>query len=182
MSKALILLAPGFEEIEAVAVMDILRRAGVDVVSAGIQPGVITSSHGIKLIPDIHIEMVQPNNYDMLILPGGMPGTTNLGNDNRVKELIANFHNSGKYLAAICAAPSVFSDVGILSDKNATSYPSIQPQLKAKQVISDQKVVRDGNVITSQGPGTAFDFGFALAAILVGDEQAQQIRTAMLYT
>lgn len=181
MSRALILLAPGFEEIEAMAVIDILKRANVDVVSAGIQPGVIISSHGVKIVPDIYIDMAKADGFDMLILPGGMPGTTNLNNDARVKVLILDFYNTDKYIGAICAAPYVLSEAGILQDKSATSYPSMQSNLKAKHVIQDQKVVQDGKIITSQGPATAIDFALALAVVLEGNDKVQEIRTGILY-
>lgn len=180
MASALVILADGFEEIEAVAVIDVLRRADVKVVAAGTKDGPITSARGLRVIPDAALYAVRALDFDMLVLPGGMPGTDNLAKDERVKRIVREMSEAGKYMAAICAAPYVLSEVGILSDKKVTSHPSFQQKLNAANVSTAGRVVVDGKIITSQGAGTAVEFALQLVATLVGQERAETIGMAMV--
>ncbi len=181
MAKVLVLLAEGFEELEAVTVIDVLRRAQIEVVTAGLTDGAITSARQIRIVPDTTIDTVDDESFDMLILPGGMPGTENLAKDNRVREIVTKMYNKGKYTTAICAAPYVLSVAGVLAQKKATSYPSFQDKLNARSVITDEMVVIDGKVVTSQGPATALEFSYILVELLKDKETANNIANAMLY-
>ena len=130
MKRVLVLVAPGFEEIETITVIDILRRANIEVVSAGIEPGELTGSRKIKIVPDVQLsKVVNDENFDMIVLPGGMPGTTNLKKDENVTKLIQRMHKQGKYTSAICAAPTVLSAIGLTTGKNITSHPSVKNAL-----------------------------------------------------
>ncbi|KJR42379.1 DJ-1 family protein [Candidatus Magnetoovum chiemensis] len=181
MSSVLIILAEGFEELEAVTVIDVLRRAEITVVTAGLNDGPITSARQIKITPDKTINEIEADKFDMLVLPGGQPGTDNLAKDDRVKKIVQTMHQNNKYTAAICAAPYVLSQAGILNNKTATSYPSFHDKLNAKSVDTKSAVVIDGNVVTSQGPGTALEFAFKLVEIFKGSGKAKEIAAAMLY-
>jgi 4-methyl-5(b-hydroxyethyl)-thiazole monophosphate biosynthesis len=179
MVKVVILLAEGFEEVEAVAIVDVLRRADIEVVIAGLHEGPITSARRVRVLPDTGIDTIRSEDFDMIVLPGGQPGSDNLNADARVRRLINEFHAQGKLTGAICAAPYVLANAGILDGKHATSYPSYRDRL-GKVIYEEQSVVEDGNVMTSRGPGTALCFGLSIVARLVGEEKAQQIRQAML--
>jgi protein deglycase len=179
MPKVVILLAEGFEEVEAVAIVDVLRRADIEVVVAGMHEGPITSSRRVRVLADTVIDTIRSEDFDMIVLPGGQPGSDNLNADARVQGLINEFNAKGKLIGAICAAPYVLANAGILEGKRATSYPTYKDRL-GKVVYEEQSVVEDGNVMTSRGPGTALCFGLSIVARLVGKEKAQQIRQAML--
>jgi len=178
-AKVVIILADGFEELEAVTVIDVLRRAGIEIVSAGLHDGPVSSARQIKMIPDTIIDTISSDDFDMLVLPGGMPGAANLNADRRVKDLIRDFNTKGKMTGAICAAPYVLADAGILNGKRATSYPSFKDKL-GSALYEEKTVVEDGNILTSRGPGTALCFALAIAEKLAGKEKAQQIKEAML--
>jgi len=178
-AKVVIILADGFEELEAVTVIDVLRRAGIEIISAGLHEGPVLSTRQIKLIPDTVIDTISSDDFDMLVLPGGMPGSANLNADGRVKGLIRDFNTKGKMTGAICAAPYVLADAGILNGKRATSYPSFKDKL-GSAIYEEKTVVEDGNILTSRGPGTALSFALAIAEKLAGKEKAQQIKEAML--
>lgn len=180
MASVLVILADGFEEIEAVAVIDVLRRAEIKVVAAGIKDGPITSARGLRVIPDASLDTVKALDFDMLVLPGGMPGTDNLAKDELVKKMVLEMSEGGRYLAAICAAPYVLSEAGILSDKKVTSHPGFQQKLKAAGVSASERVVVDNKIITSQGAGTAVEFALQLVETLVGREKAAAISVAMV--
>ena len=176
MSKALVFLAPGFEEIEALTVVDILRRAGVDVTVAGLTPNVTEGKHGVKVVPDKSIDDVKVEDFDAVIAPGGNPGYKNLRKDPRVISMVKKAFNSNKLVAAICAGPTVLSDAGILNDKVCTIYPGMDKELetgggKPKHDI----VVVDGNIITSRGPATALPFALKLAEKLAGKQVAEAV-------
>ncbi len=173
-------LADGFEEIEALAPVDILRRCGVEVKTVGVTGKTVSGAHGICVEADILPEAVELDGAQMLILPGGLPGTTNLEKDSRVTDAVLKANAQGKYIAAICAAPSVFGHLGLLQGKNATCYPGFEPELDGA-LVSEDGVVCDGNIITAKGAGRASDFGFLLAGLLVGGEKALEIREAMQY-
>lgn len=179
MPRVALILADGFEEVEAVAIIDVLRRAGIDTVAAGLHDGHITSARKVKIIPDTLIDTVKADDFDMIVLPGGQPGTDNLNADPRVKELIRSFSQKGKLTGAICAAPIVLGRAGVLQGKHATSFPSCKDDLGGA-LYEEKAVVTDGNVMTSRGPGTALSFGLAIVERLINKEKAQKIKEAML--
>ena len=179
MPRVAVILADGFEEVEAISIIDVLRRAEVDTVVAGLHDGLITSVRKVNVVADTVIDTVKADDFDMLVLPGGQPGADNLNADSRVKELIKSFSRKGKLVGAICAAPIVLAGAGVLQGKHATSYPTYKD--KVGDVVYEEKfVVVDGNVLTSRGPGTALYFGLAIVERLAGKEKAQQIKEAML--
>ena len=173
--NVVVLLAPGFEELEAVTIVDVLRRAGISTLLAGIAPPPIEGGHGIKVMSDLSIDDV--TTYDALVLPGGNPGYVNLERDQRVLRLIRAAHDAGKYVGAICAAPHVLGVAGIMEGVTATCYPGIE--IPGAQRV-EERVVRQGKIITSQGPGTAIDFAIDLVEVLTTKENAQEVRKALL--
>ena len=181
MKKVLVPLAPGFEEIEAITVIDVLRRAGVEVVVAGTQPGPIEASRRTRHIPDCTLDDVRATDFDMIVLPGGQPGTANLRQDARIKRIIEILQANNRYVAAICAAPSVLSAYGVLRGRAATSHHSVRTEVAAgAREFSDQRVVIDGPVVTSQAAGTAMEFAFALVEILCGADKAAEVNRGVL--
>ena len=159
-----IFLANGFEEIEAIAPLDILRRAGIEVNLVAIEGLKAKGSHGIEITCDTKIDDISYNNLDMIILPGGMPGTLNLKKNAKVLKAIDYCVNNDKYIGAICAAPSILGAFGYLKGKNATCFPGFEEELKGANFV-DAKVVKDGIFITSKGAGTALDFGYFLLSL-----------------
>lgn len=174
MAKVLMPLAHGFEEIEALAVADILRRADIEVVIAGLQSGPIVGAHEIRVIPDTVIDAVSAGAFDMIVLPGGQPGTDNLNADQRIHGLLNEFAATNKLIGAICAAPIILSAAGLLEGKNATCFPSYSDTLNGA-IYLDKQVVSDGNLITSKGAGTAINFALEIVARLVGREAADAL-------
>jgi len=179
MSRVLIPLADGFEEIETFTVVDILRRAEITVVLVGLQNGPVASVRKVSVIPDDSLENVKADDFDMIILPGGQPGTTNLGADVRVKRLLNEFNTAGKYISAICAAPSVLAEAGLIKGKRVTAYPGYKDKLDGAQYV-ESAVVSDGTIITSQGPGTAIAFALAIVTRLAGKHTADTIANDLL--
>ncbi len=181
MSKIAIFLAEGLEEIEGLTVVDILRRAGVEVTTVAVSGKMeVTGGHGITILADKLFENVDFAEVDGVVLPGGMPGTTNLMNHGGVNEVIKQFAKEQKLVAAICAAPSVLGQAGLLKGKHATSYPGFEEQLTGA-VVSADKVVRDGNIVTSRGMGTAIPFALELTAYFLGQEKADEIKDSIMY-
>ena len=181
MKKLAILFADGCEEIEGLTVVDLARRAGIGIDGISIrEERKINGSHGICFRADYCMSQVHWEDYDGLILPGGLPGTTNLGADERVIRLVRDFAAAGKLVAAICAAPSVLAKAGILSGKRATSNPGFADKMGDCDYLTD-KVVRDGNIITSRAMGTAFAFGLAIVAYVRGQEIARELGEDVLY-
>lgn len=177
MAEALVILAPGFEEMEAVTVIDVLRRCGINVTVAGLQPDLVEGAHNIKIIPDKAIDQVHMRDFDAIVLPGGSPGFTNLRQDERVLRIIRRTSDSGKLVTAICAAPAVLSDAGVLKNRKCTIYPGMENEVaKASSEVLEDFVVVDGNVITSRGPATALLFALKIAERLVGKEIAKGVR------
>ncbi len=176
----LVPLAPGFEEIEAVTVIDVLRRAGVVVRVAGLDARRVTGSHGITLETDCLLDEVVPDELAMLVLPGGMPGTTNLAADGRILELVRALERSGRKVGAICAAPLVLERAGVLAGREVTAYPGVRDRLPSARVLAAPAVVRSGPLLTSQGVGTALDFALALVEDLCGAARARELAAAML--
>jgi len=179
MKTALLLLAPGFEEIESVTVIDILRRAGIQLTIAGSIDGIITGSRKMKMIADCPIDQILDDAFDLLILPGGQPGTDNLASDARVKSLIESAMLRGAFIAAICAAPTILSSYGFLDGKRATSHPSVQSKM-TRCHYSEEAVVVDGSLITSRAPGTAMAFAFELVKQLMGADRAALVNKGVL--
>ncbi len=181
MSRVLIPLAQGCEELEAVTVIDLLRRAGIEVVVAGLQEGPVVASRGTVLLPDITLDQVLDEDFDMVVLPGGMPGAEHLDQDPRIHRLVQRQAEGGRYTAAICAAPKVLANAGLLNGKQATSYPGFidAMNLPATRVL-EQSVVVDGRVITSRGPGTAMDFALELIAQLAGEPKRAEVEGPLL--
>ncbi|MDO9009673.1 MAG: DJ-1/PfpI family protein [Thiobacillus sp.] len=179
MPKVLVPLAEGCEELEAVTIIDLLRRAGIDVVTAGLKPGLVTASRGVQLMPDMTLDAALDGHYDMVVLPGGMPGAAHLKADARIIELLKKTAAAGHYTAAVCAAPMVLAEAGILNGKQATSYPGFLDGLPGV-TVSTAAVVQDGKVLTSRGPGTAMDFALALVEALVGPDIRQQVEAALV--
>ena len=179
MAKVLMPLAQGFEEIEALTVVDILRRAGIEVVLAGLLPGPVAGAHNVSIIPDTTVDAVNAGAFDMIILPGGQPGADNLNADPRIRALLVEFAAKGKLIGAICAAPIVLAAAGLLSGKRATCYPPYRDQLNGG-IYEDTPVVSDGNLITSKGPGTAMSFGLEIAARLADRHVADAVAKDML--
>lgn len=178
--KVLVFLADGFEEMEAICTIDILRRAEIEVVTVSINGEYgVEGSHGITLEADERFEDAVTDGADALILPGGMPGTLNLKQHQGLEKCLLEASQDGKtLLAAICAAPSVLGGLDLLHGKKATCYPGFEEQLKGA-VKSEMPVVRDGNILTSDGPGHAQAFGLAIVEALVGREKAAAVRSAM---
>lgn len=181
MSKVVVFLADGFEEIEGLTVVDMLRRAGITVITASIQSvKEVKGAHNITVLADELVEDVDYKQVDMVVLPGGMPGTLHLGACKKVTDTVQEFFKAGKEVAAICAAPSVLGDLGILQGKEATCYPGFEERLTGAKTTKDP-VVSDGNVTTSRGMGTAILFGAKLIEKLAGKEKAQEILDSIIY-
>lgn len=181
MATVLVPLADGCEELEAVTIIDILRRAGIDVVTAGLDDQLVRASHGVRIMPDTNLDEALTRDYDMVVLPGGLPGADNLNEDPRVKELLKKMANSERFTAAICAAPKVLANAGLLRGKKATAYPgSLDSVNHQAQLVSADAVVRDGKVITSRGPGTAMDFALALVEALMGKVKRDEVERALV--
>lgn len=169
-------LANGFEEIEAVTIVDILRRAEVQASFVSVEKEKsVRGTHGILIEADVTFEMADYDLCDMIVLPGGMPGTKNLAGNERLLIKIKEFNKQGKYLAAICAAPMVFAAATILNGKNATIYPGMEAYLEGAK-LSTNKVVVDGNIITSRGPGTSMEFALKIVEILKGETVSEKLR------
>lgn len=179
--KVCVFLADGFEEIEGLTVVDLLRRAGVEVTTASITGRItIHGAHGIDIQADQFMEDVDYKVQDMLVLPGGMPGTLHLGEHEGVKKVLEQFYQEKKYIGAICAAPSVLGKMGFLKGRKATAYPGFEKELFGAEVVKEVVVV-DEFLITSRGMGTAIDFALVLMAILIDGKKADEIKTSILY-
>lgn len=174
-----VFLANGFEETEAIAPIDILRRSELKVITVGIGEEVIVSSHGIAVIPDItEVDFVPTDGIDMIVLPGGMPGTLNLEKSRTVQEAIDFCIKNGKYIGAICAAPSILGKKGLLNDKEAICFPGFEQFLSGAK-LSSEPVVQDGRIITAKGAGVAVEFGLKLAEALTGEASAKKIKASL---
>lgn len=176
--RVLVPLAEGFEEIEAVTVIDVLRRAGVEVISAFLEKNPVSGSHAISVTADKNIDDITSSDFDCIALPGGMPGSTNLRDDRRVIDLVRGLSAKDKFIAALCAAPLVLGHAGVLKGKRATCYPGIEDQMTGATPVPDP-VVRDGKVITGRGPGCAIPFALELVSALAGREAAERLRESM---
>ena len=171
-------LAQGFEETEAIASLDVIRRGGIDIRTVGVGSKQITGSHNITVVCDIDTEEATFTGLDGIILPGGMPGTLNLDESERVNEAIEFCSANGKLLAAICAAPMIYGKRGLLAGKSAVCYPGFEKYLEGAD-IPDKYVVTDSNIITSRGMGSAVEFGLAAVAYYKGREAADELRETL---
>lgn len=180
MARVLVPLAQGCEEVEAVTIIDLLRRAKIEVISAGLDDQPVTASRGVRLIPDATLNEALRQEFDMVVLPGGMPGAVNLNNDPRIKTLLKDMAAKDKYVCAICAAPFVLGEAGLLAGKAATSYPGFVDKMDLPgTTYKDDPVVRDGKVITSRGPGTAMDFALELIETLAGKAKRDEVEAGL---
>lgn len=179
MKKVVLFFADGTEEVEALTAVDLLRRAGVGVVIAGVGGRELTGSHGIKIQADLPAEEIRPSEFDMAVLPGGMPGTKNLDASPAVDGCLAEISARGGILAAICAAPMILGKRGYLAGRNAVCYPGFEGELTGAS-LSGEKVCRDGNVVTAVGAGAALEFALALVHVLLGEERADEVRRSVL--
>jgi 4-methyl-5(b-hydroxyethyl)-thiazole monophosphate biosynthesis len=179
-STVLVPLAQGCEELEAVTIIDLLRRANIHVVTAGLDDQPVRCGRGTRLLADTTLDQALTQDFDMVVLPGGQPGTDNLNADPRVHSLLKKMAGSGKFTAAICAAPGVLASAGLLQGKSATGFPGVLETMNLTGVIlQDQPVVKDGKIITSKGPGTAMDFALELIETLAGKQQRDQVEQGL---
>jgi len=178
MTRVLVPLAQGCEELEAVTIIDILRRAGIEVVSAGLEEGPVTASRGVRLLPDKTLEEALSQDYDMVALPGGLPGSDHLAEDQRITGLLRSMNESGRYVGAVCAAPKVLARSGLLKGKQATAFPGVL-QAENHPDITGNAVTRDGTVITSRSVGTVMDFALAIVEALQGHEKRDQLEASL---
>ena len=181
MSRVLVPLAEGCEEMEAVTIIDLLRRGGIEVVAAGLEDGPVTGSRGTRILPDMTLDEALGQEFDMVVLPGGLPGSDHLAADERVTSLLRRMNESGRYVGAVCAAPKVLARTGILDGKRATAFPGVL-QAESHPDIGPEPVVRDGTVITSRSAGTAMDFGLALLEALAGRETRDSVEAGLART
>jgi len=181
MTRVLVPLAQGCEELEAITLTDLMVRAGFDVTTAGLDQQPVKASRGMTLMPNTDLDTALLQDYDLVVLPGGLPGADHLDNDPRLRRRLTEMAASGKYVAAICAAPKALAHAGILSGKRATAYPGTLEKLEVNDItICTDAIVRDGNVITSRGPGTAMDFALELIEILADRATRDQVEAGLV--
>ncbi len=181
MSKVNMYFATGYEEVEALTVVDLLRRADIEVDMVSVTGDmVVTGAHNIGVNMDKTFED-SDKGVDMIILPGGIPGTPNLRAHTGLCNMIKSYNESGKYIAAICAAPTIFGALGLLENKKATCYPGMEEELCCGQAMTDSVVV-DGNIITSRGLGTAIDFALAIITVFKGSHVADSLAKKIVYS
>lgn len=172
-------LAEGFEEVEALAPLDLIRRAGLEIKTVGVGSKVVVGSHGIPVAADITADEFSDNAPDMVILPGGMPGTKNLDANKTVHKAIADAVKNDAYVCAICAAPMILGKLGLVRGKTAVCYPGFEEYLDGA-TLPDKKVVRDGKIITAKGMGAALEFGLEIVAALKGDSEAEKLAVSAI--
>lgn len=181
MPTVLVPLAQGCEELEAVTVIDLLRRAGITVVTAGLDRQPVRASRGVVLVPDTDLDTALEQDFDMVVLPGGLPGADHLDGDPRVRELLRRMADRGRFTAAICAAPKVLASAGLLAGRQATGYPGVLDALALPDTtVRADPVVTDGKVITSRGPGTAMDFALTLIEQLAGRATRDEVEARLV--
>lgn len=182
MKKILVFLAEGFEEIEAVTCIDVLRRADIEVITVSLNNIDVKGSHNIIVRADKTIKEIEANEVNKLngvILPGGMPGASNLRDNEKVINIVKQLSEGGQLVAAICAAPIVLEKAGVISGKNATSYPGFNTQMSSCNYRND-RIIIDGNIITGKGPGVAMEFSLAVVEYLMGENRASELREGMI--
>lgn len=180
MASVLVPLAPGCEELEAITIVDLLRRAGIEAVSAGLDDQPVRASRGTVLVPDVALDDVLDREFDMVALPGGQPGANNLAAEPRIIDLLRRHHRNGRYVAAICAAPRVLAAAGLLEGRRVTSFPGALDDMQVAALrYTTQAVVVDANIITSRGPGTAMDFALTLIELLTDRATRDSVEGAL---
>ena len=180
MPSALVILSPGFEEVEAITVIDLLRRAAIDLTVAGLGGTNIIGSHNISVTADTELTKVDHNEFDILILPGGQPGTNNMKANPIILQWLRERNSKAKWIAAICAAPIILHAAGIADNLKLTSYPTVKDTFD-KSIYSEDNVVVDKNIITSRGVGTAIDFSLAIISKLIDQSTADDIKTKIVF-
>jgi len=174
--KVLIPLAEGCEELEAVTIIDLLRRAKLEVITASLQEGVVHCARGTKLVADVLLDDILNTDFDLIVLPGGLPGADNLNNDSRIHQLLTRLRKQDSYIAAICAAPRVLLSNGLLKGKKVTAFPGSLSGFNTQTIeLLETDVVVDGHIITSKGPGTAMDFSLQLIELLLGKDARVEV-------
>ena len=181
MSRVLVPLAQGCEELEAITITDLLVRAGVEVTTAGLDDQPVTASRGTTIIPDTSIDRVLDQTFDLIVLPGGLPGADHLRDDKNILALLKTHAAKGKYIGAICAAPKAIAAAGLLDGKKATAYPGVLEGLDNEQIdVRATAIEIDGNIVTSRGPGTAMDFALTLIELLEGAEKRDEVNRQLV--
>ena len=179
MTRVLVPLAEGCEDLETVTIIDLLRRAGIEVIAAGLAEGPVTASRGVRMLPDMTLDEALQLEFDMVALPGGLPGSDHLAADGRITELLRRMNESGRFVGAVCAAPKVLVRAGVLKGLKATAYPGVL-QAEAHPDITGEAVTRDGTVITSRSAGTAMDFALEIVETLVGRETRDEVEASLV--
>ena len=179
MEQIVVPLADGHEEIEAITNIDVLRRAGLDVVTVCLDDETVHGDHGIDIEADKNIDELDLSKVEGIVLPGGMPGAKNLKEDDRVIEIVQKLDQKDKLVAAICAAPMVLEEAGVIDDRPATSYPGFDKEMPSCRYQEDRVVV-DDNLVTGRGPGVALEFAIKIVELIVGAEKAEELKAAMV--
>ena len=179
MEQIVVPLADGHEEIEAITNIDVLRRAGLDVVTVSLDDETVHGDHGIDIEADKNIDELDLSKVEGIVLPGGMPGAKNLKEDDRVIEIVQKLDQKDKLVAAICAAPMVLEEAGVIDDRPATSYPGFDKEMPSCRYQEDRVVV-DDNLVTGRGPGVALEFAIKIVELIVGAEKAEELKAAMV--
>ena len=180
MANVLVPLADGCEELEAVTVIDLLRRAEIEVTTAALDGETVTASRGVRLMADTTLDEALKRDWDMVVLPGGAGGADRLGEDDRVRELLLKMADSERFTAAICAGPKVLASAGLLEGRRATSFPSAEEfVVEHGAMYSEDPVVQDGKITTSRGPGTAMDFALSLIEQLAGVDKRREVEAGL---
>lgn len=177
--RTLLILAPGYEELEAVAVVDMIRRAGLEILIAGTVSGPVPSARDVKIVPDTELGRIAGEIFDLIVLPGGIDGTENLAKDPRVVRMLQAQLEQGRNIGAICAAPAILDRLGLATGKTITCHPVCRDALKNSK-LSQDRVVTDGLLITSQGPGTAVEFALKLVELLAGTESMLNVNKGVM--
>ncbi len=181
MSHVLVPLAQGCEELEAITIIDLLVRADITVTSCGLDNQPVTASRGTVIVPDTSINEITDQRFDMIALPGGLPGADHLRDNQPLQQLLKNHAQENRYLAAICAAPKALAQAGLLKGKKATSYPGVLTALNDSNIEITQNAIEiDGKIITSRGPGTAMDFALTLIELLAGKSKRETVETQLV--
>jgi len=181
MSRVLVPLAQGCEELEAITITDLLVRAGMEVTTAGLDEQPVTASRGTTIIPDTSIDTVLDQTFDLIVLPGGLPGADHLRDSESILTLLKNHADKGKFIGAICAAPKAVAAAGLLEGKKATAYPGVLEALDNEHIeVKDTAIEIDGKIVTSRGPGTAMDFALTLIELLEGQAKRDEVNRQLV--
>jgi 4-methyl-5(b-hydroxyethyl)-thiazole monophosphate biosynthesis len=181
MSRVLVPLAQGCEELEAITITDLLVRAGIEVTTAGLDDGPVTASRGTTIIPDTTIDAVAGQSFDLIVLPGGLPGADHLRDNKTLRMLLKEHAARGKHIGAICAAPRALAAAGLLEGRKATAYPgALEASGNDRIEVTNAAIEIDGNIVTSRGPGTAMDFALTLIELLEGPDRREEVNKQLV--